>query len=311
MKLLVTGGAGFIGSTVVDMAIAQGHDVRVYDNLETGVRTNVNAAATFIHGDIRDGEALHEAMAGVDTVIHLAAMVSVERSVRDPQTCWDVNVAGTHNVLTVAQAVGCRRIVLASSAAVYGNSEISPKQEGLTPEPASPYAYSKWMNEVHAEYFSRYLELETVCLRFFNVYGPRQRPDSPYAGVISIAAAQLLAGKPFTVHGTGEQTRDFVFVDDVAGAVLAGATRPGLKHEVVNVGNGESISLLELLKTMGVALHAEPNLKFGPARAGDVLHSRAETGRLHNALGYAPKVGLQEGLTRTMNWLKGPTGVKP
>lgn len=310
MNLLITGGAGFIGSSVVEQAIAAGHTVRVFDNLETGERAHVPAGVPLIEGDIRDPEALRGAMAGVDAVIHLAAMVSVVRSVQEPKACWDVNVTGTHNVLAAAQEARCRRVVLASSAAVYGNAAALPKLETHTPEPASPYALTKGMNEVHAEYFSRYMGLETVCMRFFNVYGPRQRPDSPYAGVISIAAAKLLVGETFTVNGTGEQTRDFVYVDDVAGAVLAAATAPGLSHLVVNVGRGESIALLELLASMGRALGTAPQLAFGPPREGDVLHSRADITRLREELAYMPVVSLDEGLSRTVGWLQEPLGAR-
>lgn len=310
MNILVTGGAGFIGTSVVEQAIASGHAVTVFDNLETGDRANLPPGVPLIEGDIRDPEALKAAMAGIEVVIHLAAMVSVVRSVREPQACFDTNVTGTHNVLAAAREARCRRVVYASSAAVYGNAAQLPKRETHTPEPASPYALSKTMNEVHAEYFSKYMGLETVGLRFFNVYGPRQRPDSPYAGVISVAASRLLAGETFTVNGTGEQTRDFVYVDDIAGATLAAATRPGLALAVVNVGSGTRLSLLALLAAMGRTLEVTPQLAFGPPREGDVLHSQADISRLVEELGYRPQVSLEEGLKRTLGWMKTPTGTR-
>ncbi|MFN3430188.1 MAG: NAD-dependent epimerase/dehydratase family protein [Candidatus Sericytochromatia bacterium] len=304
MRILITGGAGFIGSTLARRLLADGHAVTAFDNLETGATENLPGSVRLIEGDIRDRDALDAAMAGHDAVAHLAAMVSVAVSVTEPARCWDVNVVGTRQVLDAARAAGIRRVALASSAAVYGNEPTLPKREDLPVAPASPYAYSKWHNEVDAGYYGGYLGLETVCLRFFNVYGPRQRPDSPYSGVISIAADRLLSGKPFTVNGTGEQTRDFVFSEDVAGALAAALTAPGVTHEVINVGRGERVSLLELLAVMGRAVGCEPELAFGPPRAGDVLHSVSDPGRLAERLGYRAGVSLETGLTRTIAWMR-------
>ncbi|MNS49167.1 UDP-glucose 4-epimerase [compost metagenome] len=304
MKVLVTGGAGFIGSTLARRLVADGHTVRVLDNLETGSRDNLMAGIDLIEGDIRDPQAVAAAMAGMDAVAHLAAMVSVAVSVEEPRRCFDVNVVGTRHVLEAARESGVRRVALASSAAVYGNEPTLPKREDLAPAPASPYAYSKWHNEVDAGYYGAYLGLETVALRFFNVYGPRQRPDSPYSGVISIAADRLLTGQTFTVNGTGEQTRDFVYVEDVAGALVSALSAPGLTHEVVNVGRGERVSLLELLAVMGEAVGREPSLAFGPPRSGDVIHSVCDPARLADRLGYRARVPLAEGLARTIAWMR-------
>jgi UDP-glucose 4-epimerase len=237
-------------------------------------------------------------------------MVSVARSVAEPENCWNINVVGTRIVLEAARKAGCRRLVLASSAAVYGNEPTLPKLETMPPMPESPYAYSKWLNEIDARYYGQYLGLETVCLRFFNVFGPRQRPDSPYSGVISIAAGKLLAGEPFTVFGTGEQTRDFVYVDDVANAVVAGLTRPGIQHAVLNVGRGQSISLLELLALMGQAIGRPPELRFAEARAGDVLHSESEASRLETLLGVRAETPLDLGVARMLEWMRGPATPK-
>lgn len=304
MKILVTGGAGFIGTAVVLQLLKAGHDVVVFDNLETGVRENLPAGVPLIQGDVRDVQAVAGAMKNVDRVVHLAAMVSVAISVVQPQQCWDINVVGTQNLLEAAGREGCKRVVFASSAAVYGDDPVLPKQEDSIQPTASPYAYSKWHNEVDAEYFSRYSGLETVGLRFFNVYGPRQRPDSPYSGVISIATAKLLTQETFTVFGKGDQTRDFVYVEDVAAAILAATLQPGLKHEVFNVGRGEQTSLLELVALLGETMNRKPQLAFAPRRAGDILHSVADVSRLEEKLGFRAKTSLREGLRETYSWLE-------
>jgi UDP-glucose 4-epimerase len=304
MQVLVTGGAGFIGSAVVRKLLAEGHGVRVFDNLETGDRTNVPAGVPLIEGDIRDAAALEAAMAGSDHVVHLAAMVSVALSVAEPERCFDINVTGTRRVLETAKALGVKRVVMASTAAIYGNEPTLPKRETMAPRPESPYAYAKWQNEVDAGYYGRYLGLETVCLRFFNVFGPRQRPDSPYSGVISIAANRLLAGLPFTVNGTGEQTRDFIYVDDVASAVVASLSRPGLSHDVMNVGRGKAITLLELIDTLAGAIGVTPELKFEAPRAGDVLHSLSDASRLERVVSLKAAVPLDRGLAETIAWMR-------
>lgn len=309
-NVLITGGAGFIGSTIADRFLQEGHRVRIYDNMETGDAANVPEGAELVIGDVRDGDALAAVARGMDLVIHQAAMVSVPISVKDPGACFEINVEGTRNALKAAVAGGARRLVLASSAAVYGNLPQLPKHEGMAADLPSPYAYSKWLNEQDAAYFSRYAGLETVCTRYFNVFGPRQRPDSPYSGVISIAADRLGRGAPFTVFGTGEQTRDFVFVEDVAKAVYAAATAPGVTHEVLNVGTGQATSLIALLGAMGRALGAEPDLQFGPPRDGDVMHSLADVSRLEALTGFVPQTGLEDGLGRTIAWMKGTAGAR-
>jgi UDP-glucose 4-epimerase len=231
-------------------------------------------------------------------------MVSVALSVTEPKLCWEVNVEGTRNALAAAHNAGCKRLVLASSAAVYGNAPGLPKQEDMVATPASPYGYSKWQNEVDAAYYGNYMGLETACMRFFNVFGPRQRPDSPYSGVISIASRQLLNDATFTVFGTGEQTRDFVFVEDVAGAVVTAAMHPGVKADVFNVGRGERVSLLELVEALGKALGKTPKLAYAEPRAGDVLHSLADVTRLNQKLGYVARVPLAQGLAATGAWMR-------
>lgn len=304
MKALITGGAGFIGSSIARALLAQGHEVRVLDNLETGSQENVPLGAEFIKGDIRDVPQLLWACLGVDVVFHQAAMVSVPLSLENPSRCFDINVQGTRNALFAAAQRGCRRVVIASSAAIYGNEPTLPKRESMIAACASPYAYSKWLNEQDAYYYSRFCSLETVCLRYFNVFGPGQRPDSPYSGVISTAMNKVLSQEPFTIFGSGEQSRDFVFVDDVAGAAIAGACKSGLQHGVFNVGRGESSSLLQLLKTIGNLVGVEPRINFVEPRPGDVLHSVADVSRLHECLAFAPSTTIQDGLAQTLAWLQ-------
>jgi nucleoside-diphosphate-sugar epimerase len=305
MNVLVTGGAGFIGSTVARRLLADGHAVTVLDNLETGKRHNIPDGIPLVHADIRDEAAVAAACVGQELVIHLAAMVSVSLSTVEPGRCFDINVRGTRNVLAAAGRAGCRRLVLASSAAVYGDEPTLPKREDLPPLPLSPYAYSKWQNEIDAAYFHRYCGLQTVCLRYFNVFGPRQDPASPYSGVISIASQRLLSRQPFTVYGDGLQTRDFVFVEDIAAAVIAACSRPQAAGSVINVGRGERVTLLELVSRLGEVIGVTPELRFEGPRAGDVRHSLADITRLREQLGIGSQIDLKTGLAATIAWLRG------
>jgi nucleoside-diphosphate-sugar epimerase len=302
MNLLVTGGAGFIGSTIVDRLMRQGHDIKVFDNFETGSRANLPAGIEVICGDVRDATALINASQGMDGIIHQAAMVSVPGSVAAPGTCFDINVQGTRNVLEAARQAGCRRVVLASTSAIYGENPDLPAKEDAPAAPASPYAYSKWLNEIDAAYYARYHGLETVALRYFNVFGPRQRNDSPYSGVIAIVLRALLAKQPITVYGTGLQTRDFVYVEDVATAVGQAIATPRLHNEVINVGQGQQVTLLELIETAAQLIGSDPELVFAPPRAGDVPHSRADISRLRDTLHHTPGVSLSVGLKHTLKW---------
>ncbi|MCX7819950.1 MAG: NAD-dependent epimerase/dehydratase family protein [Kiritimatiellae bacterium] len=298
--VLVTGGAGFIGSHLVEALAADGVEVRAFDNLSSGRAENlagVRGRVDLIVGDVRSEAQLAAAMDGVGVVVHLAALVSVADSVERPAENYEINVMGTVRVLEAARAAGVRRVVCASSAAVYGNEPTLPKREDMPPVPASPYAAAKLAGEqiarVHAELYG----LGTVSLRFFNVYGPRQDPSSPYSGVISRFVEALARGEPPRVFGDGRQTRDFVFVRDVVAAIRRAADSPAVgRGEVFNVGTGRASSLLEVLGVLGPLAGHSPAPRFEPPRPGDVRHSVADISRIREVLGFEPGVTLADGL---------------
>lgn len=304
MRILVTGGAGFIGTALVLQLLRSGHEITVFDNLESGDRRALPDGAHLVVGDIRHRDAINDTVRGHEAIIHLAAMVSVARSVQEPDLCRAINVDGTRNVLEAARRNGVRRLVLASTAAVYGNNQQLPKREDLLPEPASPYAFTKWINEIDARFEAEYLGLETISLRFFNVYGPRQRPDSPYSGVITIVIDRMLRGQPITIFGDGQQTRDFIFVDDVAASIVAAISRPGLTSELVNIGTGERVSLLQLIQTLEGILGERAVIEFSPARHGDIRHSVAYIARMLRVLDTKPGTKFEKGLQVTVEWAR-------
>lgn len=300
MKYVVTGGCGFIGSHIVEALAGEGHAVTVLDNLSTGHERNLAHIAgdvTFVRGDVRDPEALDRSMAGADGVFHEAALVSVTASVERPRENHDINATGTFNVLEAARAAGVRRVVLASTAAAYGNAPGLPKREAMPPAPESPYAVAKLASEYYLRVFHGLYGLQTVSLRYFNVYGPRQDPSSMYSGVISRFMDLAARGQTPVVYGDGLQTRDFVFVKDVARANLL-AMRSGRSGggEVINVATGNRTNLLDLLAALG-RLHGRPvRPEFQPARAGDVRDSCADITLARSLLGYEPRFALDEGL---------------
>ena len=310
---LVTGGAGFIGSHLVESLTAAGRAVRVLDDLSTGLAENlahISPAPELVRGSATDPDAAARAVAGCDTVFHLAALASVAKSVEDPLASHAACATGTLTVLDAARRAGVRRVVYAASASAYGGASDPAGQDEGTPLVAlSPYAAAKLAGELYAEAFAHTYGLETVRLRFFNVFGPRQRADSPYSGVIAIFAALLAAGRAPTVHGDGLQSRDFVYVSDVARALVLAADTPGVSGRVYNVGAGGSVNLLELVAELNAALGTSAVPLHGPARAGDVRHSRAKIDRIRADLGYAPAVTFAEGLRRTLDWYRGPRGV--
>lgn len=304
-NVLVTGGAGFIGTAVVRRLLAEGHQVTVFDDLSTGDRANLPAGVALIEGDVRDRHAIADACRTRDVIVHLAAFVSVPASFAEAPRCRAVNLDGTRNVLDAATRAGVGRVVFASSAAVYGPAPAVPVHETAPPAPASPYADSKLAAE-RALRASRPAGLETVALRFFNVYGPLQRPDSPYAGVVARAMQRIAAGEPMVVYGDGLQTRDYIYVDDVAAAVVTAAFHPGVDGLAINVGRGEELTLLDLIAAVGRVLGQEPKLAFEPARAGDARRSVADVGRLSTIMGVRAGTPLEAGLASLLPFLAAP-----
>jgi UDP-glucose 4-epimerase len=301
MRTLVTGGAGFIGSNLADALAAAGHDVVVLDDLSTGLRTNVSSDLHLVEGSITNLDVVRDAMTGVELVFHQAARGSVPRSIADPVATELVNCAGTLNVLLAARDAGARRVVLASSSSVYGGDAPMPTLESSPLTPKSPYAVSKLTVEHHARVFAELFDLETISLRYFNVFGPRQRPDSQYAAVVPLFTAALREGRRPEVHGDGQQTRDFTFIDDVVAANLAAgaASASGI---AVNIAGGSPRSILDVLHaieaTLGTSIEAE---HVGP-RAGDVRASWADVTLAKEALGWAAAVPFEVGIARTVEW---------
>ncbi len=305
MLVVVTGGAGFIGSHLVDALVAAGNRVRVLDDLSNGREENVNPDAELLVGSLADPEVVTQAVAGAELVFHLGALGAVSRSVADPLTTDQVNVHGTLSVLTKACDAGVRRVVFASSSSVYGGAEIIPTPESAPLRPRSPYAVSKLAGEWYTRSFPGLFPIETVALRYFNVFGPRQRPDATYAAVIPRFATALLKGERPVVYGDGLTTRDFTYVSDVVAANLAAATAPSaVSGNVYNIAPGKSSTLLELLDILGRLLECEPEPTFADARPGDVPRAGADASAAARELGWSPSVTLAEGLAHYVEWLR-------
>jgi UDP-glucose 4-epimerase len=308
MRVLVTGGAGFIGSNVVRALLARGDDVCVLDNFSTGSRANLAGLedhVELVEGDLRSYERVHTAVRGVEIVLHQGALPSVPRSVQDPLTTTAVNVEGTLNVLLAARDEGIRRVVNASSSSVYGNGGSLPRTESQLPDPISPYAVAKLAAERFGTSFSRVYGMEIVSLRYFNVFGPRQDPTSQYAAVVPRFIRAIAAGEPVTVYGDGEQSRDFTYVDNVVSANLLAAEAEGVAGEIVNVATGASATVNELADTIGRQLARPVERAYEPEREADVRASWADVGEARRLLGYEPQIALEEGLRRTADFLLG------
>ena len=304
MRALVTGGAGFIGSNLADRLVADGAEVRVFDNLSTGFRDNVPKDATLFEGDIRDETAVRAAVEGADVVFHFAAHRAVLQSVENPLSTDLANTHGTLLVLKAASDAGVRRVVAASSSSVYGGAEQLPTPESAPLIPRSPYAVSKLAGEHYCRVWAELFGLETVALRYFNVYGPRQRPDSAYAAVIPLFTRALRTGTRPLVHGDGRQSRSFAYVDDVVEANLAAAKAPADASSggAYNIAGSRSYTLLQLLGELGRILGVEVDAEHTAPRAGDVRHSSADLTAAARDLGWQPTVDLAEGLHRTLDW---------
>lgn len=318
---LVTGGAGFIGSHVVDALLSNGRDVRVLDDFSTGKDENLDdawalaaqggAGLQVLEGDVRDEVRMRDAVDGCDTVIHLAAAVSVPRSLEDPVGCDSVTHGGTVNAVRQAVEAGVGRFVLASSCAVYGDAASLPIAETSPPRPLSPYADAKLASEAVCADAADAGQLAAVCLRFFNVYGPRQDPGSAYSGVISRFLSAAAAGEPVSIFGDGRQTRDFVYVGDVVAAVLAAAHRPLAGASVLNVGTGQQTDLLGIIEVLEARAGRKLERRMERARAGEVRHSRADAGRAGWVLGWRAETSLQEGIGRTWDWFRDGHAAEP
>lgn len=302
MLTLVTGGAGFIGSNLADALLSQGHQVRILDDLSTGKAENLSGDAQLFEGSITDVELLDVAMDGVEVVFHQAALGSVARSVNAPLVSDDVNTHGTLAVLDAAARHGARRVVQASSSSVYGGADQRPTPESAPLIPRSPYAVTKLVGEHYARVYAELFGLETVALRYFNVYGPRQRPDSAYAAVIPLFIAALQAGRPPEIHGDGRQSRDFAFIDDVVTANLAAATASAdaVSGRVYNIAGGREQSLLDLLDVLRTVLGVDTPVVHLDPRVGDVRHSSADLSAAVADLGYRPTTSFEDGLARTV-----------
>ena len=305
-KVLVTGGAGFIGSNLADALINQGSEVTIIDNLVTGFRENleeISGEFEFIEGDINDTRAVKKALEGVEVVFHQAALPSVPRSVDNPAETHEACVDGTFNLLLKAKDAGVRRVVYAASSSAYGDQKTLPKIETMSPEPLSPYAAAKLVGEYYCSVFNNVYGLETLSLRYFNVFGPRQNPSSMYSGVISRFIDALMKGEKPVIYGDGEQSRDFTFIENVVQANINAAQTERGVGKVMNVANGERISLNELLDVLkGVTGKTDVSAVFKPERKGDVKHSQADNTRAIDWLGYEKVIDLEEGLKRTIDW---------
>ena len=307
MRYLVTGGGGFIGSNTVDELVRRGHGVVVLDDLSSGKEENladVRTKITFMKGSITDVETVQKAMHQAEYVIHLAARTSVPRSVKDPIDTNRINVEGTLNVLVAARDNRVKRVVFAASSSAYGETPTLPKKESMQPLPISPYGVSKYVGELYAQAFGRCYGLENVCLRYFNIFGPRQDPDSPYSGVLSRFTNAFLQGEPPVVFGDGEQSRDFTYVDNAVQANVLACEAPAASGYVFNIGTGDRYTLNETLEILRRLSGKRVQAKYEPPREGDIRDSQADITAARDVLGYDPAVRFEEGLEKTYEWYR-------
>lgn len=307
-RSLVTGGAGFIGSNLVERLLHEGHEVRVLDNYETGNKDNLTEFLNDIElfeGDIRDAALVKRAISGADFVFHQAALSSVPRSIADPIASNAVNVDGTLNVLMAAREANVQKVVYASSSSIYGPTEVLPKEESMPPNPISPYALAKFAGEKYCQIFSDLYDLPTVCLRYFNIFGPRQDPKSEYAAVVPLFITNLLSGQPIQIYGNGEQSRDFTYIENAINANLLAATASKeADGEIFNVGCNARATLNTLVNLMGELIGIEVSPEYHPPRLGDVKHSLADVSKAQRLLNFNPKVDLKQGLEHTIDWFQ-------
>ena len=303
MKILITGGSGFIGSHIVEHYQDLAAEIRVLDNLRTGYRKNLDGLRhVFLEGSVTDRDAVAKAVEGVDYVFHLAALVSVPESMAKPGECVDINVHGLLNVLEASAAAGVKKLVFASSAAIYGDNPTVPKLESMLPEPKSPYAITKLDGEYYLDLFNRERGLETAAIRFFNVFGPRQDPKGAYAAAVPIFIEKALKGEDITVYGDGGQTRDFIYVKDIVGALSFAVETPGVTG-VFNAGYGGQMTINDLANKIIASAGSDTKVLHGPERAGDVKHSRSSADKLRSA-GWQPKHSLDDALATTLEFFR-------
>jgi nucleoside-diphosphate-sugar epimerase len=307
MRYLVTGGAGFIGSNTVDELVRRGHSVVVLDDFSSGKEDNlteVRNKITFIRGSITDIEVVRKAMHEAEYVLHLAAKTSVPRSVKDPIETNKINIDGTLNVLVAAKELKVKRVVFAASSSAYGETPTLPKVETMQPEPISPYGVTKYVGELYGQAFGRCYGLENVALRYFNIFGPRQDPSSPYSGVLAKFCSAFLEDAQPVVFGDGEQTRDFTYVENAVQANLLACEAPSVSGKVFNVGVGGRVSLNEVVRVLGKISGKTLETKYEPPRDGDIRDSQADITQAKELLGYEPQVSFEEGLSRTYEWYR-------
>jgi len=305
---LVTGGAGFIGSNIVEQLVNRGEKVRILDNFSTGKRENIvkfKDSIELIEGDLRNLEIVKRVMAGVDFVLHQGALPSVQRSIEDPLTTTKVNILGTLNILSGALEGKVKRVVYASSSSVYGDTPTLPKKEGMKTNPQSPYAVTKLIGEEYCRIYYSIYGLETVCLRYFNVFGPRQDPGSQYAAVIPKFITLMLKGKSPPIYGDGEQSRDFTFIDNVVEANLQACKTKGTPGEVFNIACGKKVTINELVERLNKILQTRIEPAYQSPRKGDVRHSLADISQARKTLRYSPEIGFDEGLEKTVQGFRG------
>lgn len=311
MKVLVTGGAGFIGSHIADALVKAGHTVRVMDNYFSGQKKNLDAVrrdVEILKGDCADERSARRSVKGIEVIYHEAAVPSVPRSVKDPLLSHRNNSLATVTMLAAARDAGVRRVIYAGSSSVYGDQAGKAKREDMVPKPLSPYAVGKHTGEQYLRIFHQLYGLETLTLRYFNVFGPRQDPTSPYSGVISLFATALLEGRTPVIYGDGKQSRDFTFVKNVVAGNLLALEAKGLHGQVVNLATGYSVTLLELLRGMAKLTGASAKAEHKPPRPGDIKHSLADIGQAKKLLGYKPKHSFNEGLEATVAWYRSMVG---
>jgi UDP-glucose 4-epimerase len=302
---LVTGGAGFIGSHLVRRLLSEGYRVRVVDDLSTGNIDNlaeVRGEVEFVEADIRDLAALEKASIGIECIWHQAAMASVPRSIAEPGLTHAVNDVGTHNVLLAAKKSEVPRVVMASSSSVYGDTVKLPKSEDIVPDPISPYAAHKLTNEIYARQFHLHYGMVTVCLRYFNVFGPRQDPSSAYAAVLPCFVSRIQSGQPPVVNGDGSHSRDFTYVANAVEANFLAGKAEGVGGEAFNVATGHRVTIKQLAEKVVEAMGWQGGIEYGPERSGDILHSYADISKAERMLGYRPVVSFEEGLEKTLEW---------